>query len=286
MDLDPTHLRSLQAIVRYGGYHRAAEALHLTQPAVSRHIRRLEEQLGEPLFARDGRGVRLTAFGERAAAEFETVLATHDRALARLLEDRDRAFVLGTIEHLVDPILPRLLSVVREQIGDRELHVRIDRSAAVSRGVASGEIDAAITLDPLDVPDPVELGPVRLHWWRAATQIDPATLPDPVPLVAYDAPCALRDLALARLHDLGADAELTAESPHMTGVHAATRSGLGYALLLAGGDGLARVRSGPLAEGIDTPVWLVARERHRELIAPLHAAAWRALRSAALADAA
>ena len=72
----------------------------------------------------------------------------------------------------------------------------------------------------------------------------------------------------------------------MTGVHAATRSGLGYALLLAGADGLSRVRSGPLAEGIDTPVWLVARERHRELIAPLHAAAWRALRSAALAEAA
>ena len=56
VDLDLVHLRSFLAIVRYGGYHRAAEALHLTQPAVSRHMRRLEEQLGEPLFAR-GRGV-------------------------------------------------------------------------------------------------------------------------------------------------------------------------------------------------------------------------------------
>jgi DNA-binding transcriptional LysR family regulator len=286
MDLDPTHLRSLQAIVRYGGYHRAAEALHLTQPAVSRHIRRLEEQLGEPLFTRDGRGVRLTAFGERAAAEFDTVLAAHDRAVERLLESRDRAFVLGTIEHLVDPILPRLLSVVREQLGDRVLQVRIDRSAEVSRAVGRGDIDTAITLDPLDLPDPVELGPVRLHWWRAAGQPDPATLPAPLPLVAYDPPCALRDLALGRARDLGADVTLTAESPHMTGVHAATRSGMGYALLLAGADGLARIRTGPLAEGIDTPIWLVAGERHRELVAPLRAAAWRALRSAALADAA
>src|SRR4051794_41612385 len=69
VDLDPGHLRSFLAIVRYGGFHRAADALHLTQPAVSRHIRRLEEQLGEPLFARSGRGVQLTAHGERAAAE-------------------------------------------------------------------------------------------------------------------------------------------------------------------------------------------------------------------------
>ena len=66
VDLDPAHLRSFLAIVDFGGYHRAAEALHLTQPAVSRHMRRLEEQLGEPLFARRGRGVELTPYGERA----------------------------------------------------------------------------------------------------------------------------------------------------------------------------------------------------------------------------
>ena len=89
VDLDPAHLRSFLAIVRYGGYHRAADALHLTQPAVSRHIRRLEEQLG-----------------------------------------------------------------------DQPLQVRVDRSAALSRGVERGEVDLAITLDPLDVRDPVDLGPV------------------------------------------------------------------------------------------------------------------------------
>ena len=83
VDLDPAHLRSFLAIVRFGGYHRAAEALHLTQPAVSRHMRRLEAQLGAPLFARRGRGVELTPYGERAAAELSDVLAAHDRALGR-----------------------------------------------------------------------------------------------------------------------------------------------------------------------------------------------------------
>jgi DNA-binding transcriptional LysR family regulator len=286
LDLDPAHLRSFQAIVRFGGYHRGAEALHLTQPAVSRHIRRLEEQLGEPLFARDGRGVRLTPFGERAAVELDAVLEAHDRAVARLLDGRDRSFVLGTVEHLVDPILPRLLSVVREQLGDQPLQVRVDRSAALSRGVGRGAGDLAITRDPLDVRDPVDLGPVTLHWWRATTQSDPASLPDRVPLVAYDAPCALRDLALARLKTLEAQVTVAAESPHMTGVHAATRSGMGYALLLAGADGLSRVRTGPLAEGIDTPIWLLTGERHRSLIAPVRGAGWRALHAPAAACAA
>jgi len=87
MDLDPAHLRSFDAVVRHGGYHRAAEALHLTQPAVSRHIRRLEEQLGEPLFRKRGRGVELTVFGGRAVEELADVLQAHDRALARLLRE-------------------------------------------------------------------------------------------------------------------------------------------------------------------------------------------------------
>ena len=77
MELDPVHLRSFLAIIRYGGYHRAAEALHLTQPAVSRHMRQLEGAARRrPLFARRGRGVELTAFGDRAAAELAEVLAS------------------------------------------------------------------------------------------------------------------------------------------------------------------------------------------------------------------
>src|SRR3954447_5760474 len=88
MDLDPAHLRSFLAIVRYGGYHRAADALHLTQTAVSRHIRRLEEELRPPLFERGGRGVELTGYGERAAAELAEVVSTHDRALVRLQRGR------------------------------------------------------------------------------------------------------------------------------------------------------------------------------------------------------
>src|SRR3954465_2637071 len=109
VDLDPAHLRSFPAIVRFGGSPRAAEALHLTQPAVSRHMRRLEAQLGEPLFLKRGRGVELTPFGERAGAEPGEALEAHARAIARLRRD-DGTFVLGAIENLADPVLPALLA--------------------------------------------------------------------------------------------------------------------------------------------------------------------------------
>ncbi len=273
MDLDPAHLRSFLAIVRYGGYHRAGDALHLTQPAVSRHIRRLEEQLGEPLFHRRGRGVELTAFGERAAAEFTAVLAAHDRALARL--QRSGPFVFGTIENLVDPVLPDLIAVVREQVGD--LQLRVDRSFALVERLTRGELDAAIVIDPGDAPDPVELGTIALRWFASPALVER----EPLPLVAYDPPCGLRDLALARLRELGLEYTLNAESPHLSGVHSAVRNGLGYALLAAGADGLRAVTHGPLATPIPARLYLVLAPGHAALATPLRAALWRATARAA-----
>jgi DNA-binding transcriptional LysR family regulator len=287
VDLDPAHVRSFLAIVRYGGYHRAAHALHLTQPAVSRHMRRLEEQLGAPLFAKRGRGVELTPYGERAVAELEGVLAAHDAALERLQRGRgDRGpFVLGTIENLVDPVLPDLIGVVREHLGERPLQLRVDRSFLLVERVARGEVDAAITLDPGDAPGALELGTVPLRWWAAAALAD-RTPVKPFPLVAYDPPCMLRELAMARLGELGLEHTLCGESPHLSGVQAAVRNGLGYALLAAGADGLRPATYAPLAGTIPARLWLVLSPGERALAAPLRAALWRATTRRALPSAA
>ena len=278
MDLDPAHLRSFLAIVRYGGYHRAADALHLTQPAISRHMRRLEEQLGEPLFVRRGRGVELTGFGERAAAELAEVLAAHDQALVRLSREgaADRPFVLGTVEHIVDPMLPSLLSIVREQIGVRPLQLRVDRSRSLATAFTHGEVDAAIVLDPGEVGEALDFGPLTLRWYSGATAVNADELPDPLPMVAYDEPCHMRDLAMARVRELGLAPAVTAQSPHLSGIQAAVRSGLGYTLLADGGDGLRRVASGPLAEPLQARLWLLLRSADQGLAPALRAAMWRA----------
>ncbi|HZF25199.1 MAG TPA: LysR family transcriptional regulator [Steroidobacteraceae bacterium] len=63
MALDPRQLRAFIAIVKTGSLGLAAETLHVTQPALSRIIRRLETQLGVPLFERRTTGMELTSFG-------------------------------------------------------------------------------------------------------------------------------------------------------------------------------------------------------------------------------
>ncbi len=278
MDLEPAHIRSFLAVVRYGGYHRAADALHLTQPAISRHIRRLDEQLGEPLFRRQGRGVELTAFGERAAAELAEVLAAHDQALVHLARetDADGPFMLGTVEHVVDPMLPALLGAIRAHVGDRPLQLRVDRSLSLAAAFAQGEVDAAIVLDPGEVRGALDFGSLTLRWYVGAGVPQADDLPDPLPMVAYDEPCHMRDLAMARIRSLGLAPMVNAQSPHLSGIQSAVRSGLGYTLLADGGDGLRSVTHGPLAEPIQSRLWLLLRPADEELAPALRAAMWRA----------
>ncbi|HTU95063.1 MAG TPA: LysR family transcriptional regulator [Solirubrobacteraceae bacterium] len=278
MDIDLAHIRSFLAVVRYGGYHRAADALHLTQPAISRHVRRLEQQLGETLFERVGRGVELTAFGERAAAELAEVLDAHDRALVQLARQGDGQgpFMLGTIEHIVDPMLPAMLGAIRAYVGDRSVTMRVDRSRSLATAFAHGEVDAAIVLDPGEVAGALDFGPLTLRWYVGAGVAQSEELPDPLPMVAYDEPCHMRDLALARVRSLGLGCAVGAQSPHLSGIQSAVRSGLGYALLADGGDGLRAVTRGPLAEPIQTRLWLLVRGADQALAAPLRAAMWRA----------
>jgi DNA-binding transcriptional LysR family regulator len=272
MDLDPAHLRSFDAVVRHGGYHRAAEALHLTQPAVSRHIRRLEEQLGEPLFRKRGRGVELTEFGARAAEELATVLEANDRAVARLLREGQAPFAFGVVDNLSEPVLPALLTVLRAYLGARELRLRVDRSRTLTESFGRGELDAALVMDPYGSPHAAALGELTLHWWTAATVDPPLTLPAQVPLVAYEPPCSFRELAIGRIRELGAEAVITAEAPHLSGVATAARNGLGYALLPYGGDGLRAVTRGPLAETQLVPLWLLVSPAHTELAATMRTA--------------
>ena len=241
-------------------------------------MRRLEEQLGAPLFQRRGRGVELTAFGERAAAEFADVLAAHDQALVRLARGsaRNRPFVLGTVEHIVDPVLPALLAVVREQIGERALQLRVDRSLSLAAAFGQGEVDAAIVLDPGEVSEALDFGPLTLRWYTGASVPGGEALPDPLPMVAYDEPCHMRELAMARVRALGLAPAVTGQSPHLTGIQSAVRSGLGYALLADGGDGLRPVARGPLAEPIQARLWLLLRPADQSLAPALRAAMWRA----------
>lgn len=261
--LDIVALRSLIAVADYGGFHRAAGALALSQSAVSQHVRRLEKTLGRPVVERDGRKTRFTGHGTQLLEEARLIVAAHDAAVRRLLSD-DRpevaTVVIGATEHGADQILPVLTEAVREVRPGAEVRVRIDRSARLTDAVDRGELDLAVYVTEATAAagDPVGGLPLR---WYAAPGWKPPAAPASLPLVAINEPCVIRRRALTALAADHTPATVVAEAGYLAGVLDAARAGLGAALLAVPGgqhpEGLTTV------EGLPTvsPVRLSARPR-------------------------
>jgi DNA-binding transcriptional LysR family regulator len=231
--LDLVQLRSLVAIADCGGVGRAAAALHLSQPAVSQHVRLLERRLHRTLLVRDGRQARFTPAGEQLLDEARRILAVHDEALGRLAASTQRALVLGSTETAAEQVLPQVLTTLRGAYPDRGVRFSIDRSTQMVEQLAKGTVDLAIVLG-IDGDAPGRLvGRLPLRWFARAA--DEPALDPVVPLVAYSEPCGMRARALAELSEAGRRVEVTAESTSLEGVLAAARAGLGVAVLPSGG---------------------------------------------------
>ncbi len=144
--LDIVELRSLASILDSGGFRRAAGTLHLSQSAVSQHVRRLRQACGRPLVQRNGRGTHFTAEGELLIAEARKILAAHDDALNRLhgLADTEQAFVVGFTEHAADLLLPAITARLKTAFLQHAARLRIDRGAQLHRQFDEGAIDASL----------------------------------------------------------------------------------------------------------------------------------------------
>ena len=86
--MDLLHLEHFLAVVDEGTFTRAAERVNRTQPAISQSVRRLEEEVGAPLFARDVHDVTLTEVGRVLAESARRLLAMRDDALRQVAELR------------------------------------------------------------------------------------------------------------------------------------------------------------------------------------------------------
>ena len=113
--MDLKQLRALLAIAETGSVTRAAEMLHIVQPAVSRQLRLLEEEMGTTLFDRGQRGMELTAAGEMLVVHAGRVLSELDMAKAEIVPDPGAVigsvtigFLPSTADLLAAPLVRQL----------------------------------------------------------------------------------------------------------------------------------------------------------------------------------
>ena len=110
-------LRTLAAIAQHGSFARAAEAVCLTQSAVSLRVRTLEEAFNAPLFDRSRRTPTLTEAGRRAVERAREILAIYDGIAGELGEGGELAgrLRIGAIQTALAGVLPAALAALRRQ---------------------------------------------------------------------------------------------------------------------------------------------------------------------------
>jgi DNA-binding transcriptional LysR family regulator len=151
--MDIHQLKSLVTIARCGTVARAAELLHLSQPAISAHIKQLEEELRVRLFERHARGMSLTDAGE-------AVFGHAKRALHAVDAIRDEAntlngevageLVIGTVNEPAFLRLPAFLRYLREAAPHVAISLVQATSGAVLKNIEDGVFDAGFVEGQLD----------------------------------------------------------------------------------------------------------------------------------------
>jgi LysR family cyn operon transcriptional activator len=153
--MDLRQLRYFVAVAELASFSRAAEQLHITQPALSRQIKELETELRLRLFDRLGRHIALTAAGKEVLTRSQALLneASHLNALATELAGGSRGMIrLGATPQTLESLVSRLLARYRRLRPDVEVALVEDGAASLLSQVEGGLIHLAIAGLPGDTP--------------------------------------------------------------------------------------------------------------------------------------
>jgi len=139
------HLKTFVTVAREGSITRASELLHLSQPAVSAHIKAIEDVAGQPLFERTPRGMRLTASGQRLVVKAEQTLAAHRSLLneTELLKGRVSGTLrFGAGSSTSDATVARFLARFSLRCPEVQVELTHGTSLETLGGLRNGSLDA------------------------------------------------------------------------------------------------------------------------------------------------
>jgi len=174
MNFDLTDLRTFVAVADLGSFRAASESLHLTQPALSRRVDKLERALGFRLFDRTTRKVELNAMGRSFLPRARHVLNELDSALLGMTDLSDRLRGQVTIACIPSAVATLVADALREFLGRfPRIRVRvIDEGATdILLAVAHGEADFGISYLGTQEPD-LEFEPLFEEDFVLACPID------------------------------------------------------------------------------------------------------------------
>lgn len=154
--------KALVAASQHGSFSAAADALHLTQSAVSMQVNALEKALGTSLFDRSHRPLHLTESGRIVIVKAREILRQYDGIQDALAETQPYSgvFRLGAVPTTLTNILPRAVMLLTQREPRLTLNVVSGLSGALAEKVRKSEIDAALISEPSNLQEDLDWQPV------------------------------------------------------------------------------------------------------------------------------
>jgi len=169
--MDVRQLKALVTVVDTGSVTRAAQLLHVVQPAVTRQVRSLEHELGVPLFERTRRGMRPTPAGLRLAERARRALIELERARAELSPDAGvltGLVSIGLLESTAAMLAEPLVSALKRRHSGIELRLLTAYSGHLQQWLDAGDLDMSLLYNIASTPSLNVRHLVRERLWAVA----------------------------------------------------------------------------------------------------------------------
>jgi DNA-binding transcriptional LysR family regulator len=239
-DLDLDLLRCFVAVVETSSFTLAAKRMHLTQPAVTMKIKRLEEILGQELISRKGGEIALTLGGELALGYSHRLLDLGEQLIERLAKS-SHSIRIGLLYHLGFQDFPFAMCDFKRQWPSLNLSLEMGVAGELLDGLQSNRLDIVIasagytSMDEHKMSASVSECHLRtetLTWVESETsQLHPQA--DPLPLVTFGPLCRFRPIAFDVLQKANRTWEVVYTGTTLAAVQSAVQADLGYSFLPA-----------------------------------------------------
>lgn len=225
INLDLDTLRTFSVARELGSLGQAAERLGRTPSAVSLQMKRLQDDLGVPLFRKHGRGLILTEAGIVVLEYVRRILALHDE----LLDTVQGAKVAGNIRigctQDFASILPSVLSHFSSLYPRMQIELRIEGNGVLADAIEASQIDLAVIIGHENRAAAKTVGQLDLVWIASTSFALPQG--QPLPLIALGPQCVFRKRGIEQLESREIAYRIAATSPSLDGLWAALLGDLG-----------------------------------------------------------
>ena len=292
MNISLRQLRAFLAVAKLRHFRRAADSLHLTQPAVSRHIAELESELEVKLFDRNTREVVPTESGRYLHSAIERVLDELEGVLAHVHSENERRHGkvrVASVPTLSATLMPPCIAACARHYPQLTVQLHDQVQTLVLESVRGGEVDFGVTVEPADAEafdseiimhDPFVLVCRRDHVLATRTQVSWKKLKGQ-PLILLDYASGSRRLIDRQLSHYAIDALVVQQTGHTHTAFSMVDAGLGVTIT----PGLSTAQLPPSLVSLPlTPVArraiTLVRRRHRSL-SPVAELVWSQIRATA-----